>query len=342
MAATLKQIAQKTGFSLPTVHQILNGYDVPFAEATRKKVLAAAAEMNYKPNITARSLVKGRSMLMGVLFNGVNHGLVSDLMRGVQSVVTARQYVPVLLTHGDTVEESVNIRTVLDRAVDGLLVNLAVDPDSTSNAAEIEKVHASGKPMVEIFGRFAAGVPNVTLDHEVAAAMATRRLVAQGHRSIALLVRNIPAEEHGKPVHWAPRDFTHGYESAISDAGLASTIVRYFVTTDLTRPYASFRGAYDVAHGLMAHPSKPTAVVCYRSDAADALMTYCDRHASEVPENFTIVTFSSPRPMVPSNYKVECWTMAAEQVGRLASQMVFDQIDGKTTSSVQLPPIFNG
>jgi LacI family transcriptional regulator len=53
MAATLKQIAQKTGFSLPTVHQILNGYDVPFAEATRKKVLAAAAEMN-------RTLLRGR------------------------------------------------------------------------------------------------------------------------------------------------------------------------------------------------------------------------------------------------------------------------------------------
>ena len=340
MAATLKQIAQKTGFSLPTVHQILNGYDVPFAEATRKKVLAAAAEMNYKPNITARSLVKGRSMLMGVLFNGVNHGLVSPLMSGVQSVVTAKQYVPVLLTHSSATEEMVNLRTVLDRAVDGLLVNLAVDPDGASNAEAIAAAHASGKPMVEIFGRFANGVPNVTLDHQVAATMATRRLIEQGHRSIALLVREIPESEQGT-VHWAPRDFTHGYESTIQEAGLTPTIIRYSVMADMTRPYGSYRGAYDVAHTLLSHPSKPTAVVCYSADAADALMTYCDRHSTVVGNHFTIVTFSAPRPMAPSNYQVERWTMAAEEVGRLASQMIFDQIDGKPTTSVQLPPILS-
>jgi LacI family transcriptional regulator len=338
MAATLKQIAQKTGFSLPTVHQILNGYDVPFAEATRKKVLAAALEMNYKPNITARSLVKRRSMLLGVLYNGVNHPLVADFMRGVQASVTARQYVPVLLTHTNAAEETDNLRTVVDRGVDGLLVNLSVDPEVVVNAEKMAEVYASGKPMVEIFGRFAPGVPNVTLDFEASAVLATRKLIEEGHRSIILLVRHFPDNAKSQALHWAPEDFTRGYEATLEAVGLEKLILRYAIDPDMTKPYFNFQGAYETAGQLFTHPSKPTAVICYSRSAAEAVMVYCDRHEDRVPKDFVIVTFGASRPEVASKYRLVHWSMPTEEVGKLAAQMVFDQIDGKPTTSVQLAP----
>lgn len=342
MAATLKQIAALTGLSIPTVHQILNNYSTRFAEATRTKVLSAAAELNYRPNISARSLVTQRSFLVGVLFYGVNYPIVASFMRGVQTAVKGAGCTPIFLTHRNISEESENLQSVLERRVDGLIVNAAVDPDGATNATRLAKVHAGGLHVVEVFGQFVPGVPKVTLDYREAARVATERLVAEGHRRIALLVR----EHHGEAVggrpsgrFWIAAEFCRGYEAVVRSSGLEPVMCVYPVDADDTRPNAHFLGAASVVPTLFADPATaPTAVVCYSVEAAEATVRCYEGVPHAVTCPLTVTGFGEIRPAVSHRVRVVSLPFPAERAGRLAVAALFDGLAGRAATDVVLGP----
>ncbi len=341
MAATLKQIAALTGLSIPTVHQILNKYDAPFAEATRKKVLAVAAQLNYRPNITARSLVSQRSFLIGVLFYGPNYPIATRFMRGVQSAVLEKGCSPIFLTHESKTEEAENLRSVMDRRVDGLLVNTAVDANGTTNAAQLAEVRKGGLPVVEVFGRFVPGVPAVTLDYRAAARVATERLVADGHTRIALLIREQYGDDDPSRVggrFWIANEFWHGYLDVMRSAGLTPSVQDYPVAA--TREGSHFVGAVEAVATLFRDPADaPTAVVCYSTEGAEAAVRYCERFDSHADRPVVIAAFGDLRPTRSDRVHVLSLPFPAEEAGRLAAAALFDQMAGREVVDASLGPV---
>ena len=81
---TLKQIAQQSGFSTPTVSEILNDKGV-YSQETRKKVLAVARELGYRPNASARAIQSGRFNTITWLSSthGSSRFMTSTLLDGV-------------------------------------------------------------------------------------------------------------------------------------------------------------------------------------------------------------------------------------------------------------------
>lgn len=343
MATTLKQIAEYTKLSIPTVHQILNGYNAPFAEATRQRVIEAAEKLNYRPNIAARSLVSQRSFLIGVLFYGTNYSLATQFMRGVQRSLRAHECSPVFLTHDSTAEEAENLQAVLDRRVDGLIVNVAIDPDATTNAARLVKAHAEGLPMVEVFGRFLKNIPRVTLDYRAAAVVAVQKLIAAGHTRIAVLLHeNYRAAKKLTDRFWTVGEFYRGYLQAIEDAGLESVVIEYHIASvaksGVAPEHLRFFAAYRALEAAWRNPeSAPTALVCYASDAVEAAIRFCESHSARLP--LTIATFGSSRPAISEDVRVLSFPLPAEHAGQMAGEMLFEQIEGKAATDVALGPV---
>jgi len=199
MATTLKDIAAYTGLSIPTVHQVINNYNVPFADKTRKKVLDAAAKLEYRPNLAARSLQSKKSLLIGLLFYGVNYDLMADFCRGLQHIAHDHEYVPAVMAHATVEEEADNLRSLLDRRIDALIINAAIEADGRSNASQLAELHRAGLPMVEVFGRLVAGVPSVAFDFREGARAATQYLIDHGHRHIVLFTRERYRESEQVP-----------------------------------------------------------------------------------------------------------------------------------------------
>ena len=338
MAATLKQIAAMTGLSIPTVHQILNNYDAPFAAATRRKVLAAAAEVDYRPNIAARSLVTQRSFLVGVLFYGVNYSITTRFMSGVQAGVMAHGCSPIFLTHATPAEEAANLQSALERRVDGLIVNVAIDPDGATNVDRLAAVHAKGLPMVEVFGRFVPGVPKVTLDYRATATAATERLIADGHRRIALVIREEYGADQAGGRLWTATEFGDGYQSAMRAAGLPPRVQRYSVGADDTRENAVFSGAAKAVPALFANPAAaPTAAVCYSAEAGEATARCYDRRRRPT-RPLTVAAFGDLRPALSDRVHLLCMPMPAERAGRSAADALFAQVAGRSVPDVALGP----
>src|SRR5689334_23725202 len=93
-AVTLKDIAEKVGVSVTTVSRILNGRatGIPIRPETREKVLAAALELEYKPNLLARSLRGSNTLLLGVIARDITDPFHTQILQGINGTATKHGY----------------------------------------------------------------------------------------------------------------------------------------------------------------------------------------------------------------------------------------------------------
>jgi len=176
---TLRTLANHLGLSLTTVSVVVS--DSPAAQAiplaTRKRILAAASELQYRPNYFARSLRKKRSMSVGVLVPEMSEGYFTLVMNGVEEYLMAAKYFYLLASHywqPSLLEEYPKM--LLERSVDGiLLVNTP-----TPTRIQVPLVSISGHEAV-------AGVTNIQLNHKQAARLALKHLADLGHRRVAFM-----------------------------------------------------------------------------------------------------------------------------------------------------------
>jgi DNA-binding LacI/PurR family transcriptional regulator len=176
---TLRTLASHLGLSLTTVSVVVS--DAPAAQAiplaTRKRILAAASELHYRPNYFARSLRKQSSMSVGVLVSEMSEGYFTLVMNGAEEYLMAAKYFYLLAAHywqPELLEEYP--RMLLQRSVDGLLLVNTPTPSQVS------------VPIVSISGhQDIAGVTNIQLNHKQAAYLALKHLADLGHRRIAFM-----------------------------------------------------------------------------------------------------------------------------------------------------------
>ncbi len=330
MAVTLKDIAARTGLSIPTVHQIISGYAVSFSKETRKRVLAVAKEMDYRPNLSARSLQQRKSFLLGVLFYAVNNSFVSDFARGLQAAARSHGYAPIFFAHANSVEELQNLEIILDRHVDALIANVAVAPDDGKmNTTRLLQVQQSGLPVVEVFGQFLTGVPSIRLDFYAAGVEATQHLIDKGHKKIALFSRDNFQGDLIPGLNWAARDFYRGYCQAVEDAGLSEITVYH---------KAAPMDAYAAAKDVLNHPAKPTAMVCASAINASAFLQYTDRHHRQVPAGFEVAVFGGSESLFPRNIEVTVFPAPVEKLGAVAAETAFQLIQKESVEDVALAP----
>jgi len=339
ISTTLKEIAQRTGLSIPTVHQVLNGYNVRFSPETRRKVLEAAKELDYRPNIAARGLRARKTFLLGLQFNAVNYPLIAGFTRGFQQTCTAQSYAPIFLTHVSTTDEAENCRTLIDRRVDGLIVNCAVGSDGAVNAKRFAEMREQGTPLVEVFGQFVAGAPRVTLDYRAGAASATQHLIEQGHKRIALFTHaDYRTSERVPGLYWTAWEHWRGYEETMKKSGLEPLTVAYPVVGDRTREGARYFSACAHAVNLLQHQAKPTAAVFYRGEALEAILHYANANPGDVPSGFGVSTFDRVAPTHSGAIALHSLPQPIEQVGQAAARLLLDLIAGREVESVAMGP----
>jgi DNA-binding LacI/PurR family transcriptional regulator len=176
---TLRALATHLGLSLTTVSVVVS--DAPAAQAippaTRKRILAAASELHYRPNYFARSLRKKHSMSVGVLVSEIGEGYFTLVMNGVEEYLVAAKYSYLLAAHywkPKLMEEYPKM--LLERSVDGLLL---------VNTPPPARIHV---PIVAISGHQAvAGVTNIQLNQKLAARLALKHLADLGHGRVAFM-----------------------------------------------------------------------------------------------------------------------------------------------------------
>jgi DNA-binding LacI/PurR family transcriptional regulator len=93
-STTLRDVADRSGVSVTTASRILNGRatGVPIRDDTRERVLTAAADLGYKPNLLARGLRGSRSSLIGVIARDISDPFHIQILQGINEITNAREF----------------------------------------------------------------------------------------------------------------------------------------------------------------------------------------------------------------------------------------------------------
>lgn len=181
--ATIHDIAEKLQVTASTVSRALNN-NPRISDATKKKVLKAAKDLNYQPNNIASALRSGKSRLIGVVVPTANRNFFSSVILGIEEIANSLNY-KVLISHSyDNFEKEVqNVEALLNAQVDGIIASVG---KTTENVDHFKKILKKGIPLV-LFDRVTneLDVSQVVIDDHFAAFQATEHLISQGCRRIA-------------------------------------------------------------------------------------------------------------------------------------------------------------
>src|ERR1700744_3560057 len=208
MTVRMKDIAKDLGLSVVTVSKVLRRHP-DIGEETRKRVLKRVRELDYQPNVLARSLVTGRSYLIGLVVPDLLHPFFAEVAKAVSTVVGQRGYSVIISSSEEDAElETREIRQMVARQLDALVIA------SCGNDTEaFERMDRQGQPYVLIDREFPGLSANfVGIDDEAAGRIATEHLIDQGCKTIG----------HIKGPHVSTGiGRVEGYKSALLRRGLS-------------------------------------------------------------------------------------------------------------------------
>ena len=209
-APSSKDVALAAGVSQKTVSRVFNNEQYVSADV-RRRVLAAAEEIGYRPNNAARALASGRTRSIGVVTLGTGLYGPASLLVGIERAVQNAGYAlrVVSTLEGDPSGVAGAVESLLEQGVDGIVISEPID--------EGENVRLDVDIPLLSLGRFPGltGVRLVTTgaDGPGAGRMATEHLLSLGHRTVWHVA--------GPQRWWSARDRLEGWQAALTAAGAA-------------------------------------------------------------------------------------------------------------------------
>lgn len=272
MRPTIGDVARAAGVSPTTVSHAFTGRR-PVSEGAREAVLRAAQDLGYRrPAAAARAAPRTR--IVGLVVPDLTNPFYPALVAGVQEALGEDGYQAVVYgTGGSPSRELAAVRDLLDRAVDGMVIDLFGSlPD------DLGELIAETVPVL-LLGATDAGPigDRVDGDDRVSVAQATRHLIDRGHRAIAFV---------GAPLGRGPGDARRaGYEDALLAAGvpLQSALV---AEADYTRA-----GAQAAVGALLDRGVAFDALVCANDLSAIGAIDALLAAGIKVPADVAVVGF---------------------------------------------------
>ena len=207
---TIHDVARMSGVSIKTVSRVLNREPNVKAD-TRDRVQEAVAALNYRPNISARSLAGSKAYLIGVFFDNPSPAYVTDVQLGAIGRCRTEGYhliVEPLDSEGDVEEQVAPMLATL--RMDGVILT----PPVCDDVRVLAVLDAEGVPYVRLSpDRDLDRSAYVRMDDMAAAYEMTAHLIKLGHKDIAFI--------KGHPDHGAAHLRYDGYAKAMADHGLA-------------------------------------------------------------------------------------------------------------------------
>lgn len=277
MAARLKDVAERAGVSVKTVSNVINAYP-HITELTRNKVEQAIAELGYRPNVSARSLRKGRSDFIALALPEMASPYFAEIAAAI-SRTAKRRGITVLIdqTEGEPDGERFVLNGMRGQLIDGIIFSPIATPPSTIDAAA--SADAAAKPMLLLGERTGHYVhDHVAVDSVQASFDATTHLISLGRRRVAAIGVG------GTSGTGAVR--RRGYRKALKQAGLPHDPDLEIAGTGYHREDGAA-----AMRTLLELPERPDAVFCFNDLLAlGALRTLADA-GLDVPGDVAVIGF---------------------------------------------------
>jgi len=305
---SLKELAAHLGLSSATVSLVINrspgAKSIP--AATQERVRAAARELNYRPNLMARSLRQKRSFTIGVVVPEVSEGYAALVLSGIEDHLLQEGYFYFVVSHRhrpDLIEEYPSL--LQQRAVEGII---AVDT-VLGEPSQIPAVAISGHTQVP-------GVTSIVLDHNLAAQLALEHLQKQGHSRIAM----IKGQDFSSDTEIRWRALHH----VAKQLGIT---VNGKLTIQLESDSPSPEVGYAVTRKLLDRGEPFTALFAFNDISAIGAIQALRESGRRVPEDVSVVGFDDIQSAAYQNPGLTTVRQPLREMGVIAAETLLGRVN---------------
>ena len=319
-AATIRDVAERSGFSSATVSIVLN--NAPLAryipDTTKVRIQRAASQLGYRPNLFARSLRSRRSHTVGVMVFDMTDPYCTLVLRGIENCLYESSFLPILTdVHNEGTRFERYLEMLLDRRIEGLVVLanwLYLDIDVL---ADLEK---SNIPTAIVSRELKNDkISSVIVDNALGAGAALEHLHSFGHHKIAFIrgPRTL--------VDTAPR--WQGVRAAARDLNLKIDPRLVVDLPESRDPFSSFEDGYKLTEQLLHHRVPFTAVMAFDDMTAFGAIRALSKAGIRVPEQCSVIGFDDVAPAALYTPALTTIRQPMEVMGATAATLVIEAIN---------------
>ncbi|MGH2427850.1 MAG: LacI family DNA-binding transcriptional regulator [Candidatus Limnocylindria bacterium] len=321
-------VARRAGVSAATASRVLSGSPYPVRPTTRERVLVAAAELEFRPNMLARALVTARTHTIGAIVHDISDPYFGEIVRGLEDAARLRGYqVFVCSSDRDAARELEYVQSLLDRRVDGVVFAGGGIEDRAYKAdlrRLLDAFRGRGGTVVRL-SPHSYRTPSVQPDNRGGAKAMTRHLLALGHRLIAFI--GGPPQLTTSAVRYA------GHEEALEEAGMRPA-------PELNEP-----GGFTIAGGAKAMATlldrcpELTAVFAANDMMAFGALHELQRRGATVPDDVSVAGFDDIYIAAHAHPPLTTVRVPMYEMGRQGAVLALDLLDGRRARSLRLPTV---
>ncbi len=318
MAVRLKDIARDLNVSVITVSKAMRG-KTDISESTRERVLARIKELDYQPNLTARSLVTGQSFIMGLIVPDLLNPFFAELARSIGSALRKQSYGLILASSEESAEvEQSDIRMMLARGVDVLLI-ASCQPVLRG----FMSVHDQSTPFVLLDRPFPHLNANfVGTDDYAGGRIATEHLIAIGCKRLAYI---------GSPDLSSAADRFRGFRTALRDHDIELRD-KFVLSSPQVEDLCDDAG-YEMMQALLKRGPRPDGVFCHNDVVAIGAMRATLDAGLSIPDDIAFVGFDNVRYSKFLQIPLTSVDQSTGQLGDAAAQLALDLVGKKVKKS---------
>jgi LacI family transcriptional regulator len=312
--ATLADVASRAGVSLKTASRVLN--NVPVAPETAKKVRAAMARLDYKPNELARGLKGRRSAAIGMVVPNLADPFHAAAMQAAQEIAHKNKYVVIITgSGGDAEAERSQLESLVGRQVDGLIL---APSDNRINTVEC---FLSANIPVVVFDRPVNGADtdSILVRNRDAVREATEHLISHGYRRILAI--------GSRTNLYTGSERVAGYATTMARARLKEETLLVDNETELTTGW--------IEKALESGPGKVDAILTLNGTTTMAVLRILRQLGRTVGPDIALISFDDFELAEVLTPRLTVVRQPAAELGRLAAERLFARILGERTTPCQ-------
>jgi len=305
LAMNLDAVARKAGVSTSTVSRVLNNLEI-VKTSTRSRVLKAAEELNYHPNLHARSLARGKSRILGIIVSNMENPFFLDIYRTLESDAHSHG-LEVVVANTDYRSEQLlaSVQLMIGLRVAGLAVIVSEMEEHLIQTVAGSRIPAAFYDV----GTPQKNITNIRVDYRKGIKKTVSYLSALGHRRMAFVGHHSTLG----PINERRKTFMESVNKCSPTAD-----AKIFAGPD------GLDGGRQAARELLESGFRPTAILCVNDFMAVGVMRELREEGLQIPRDVSVTGFDNIKLAEFCSPPLTTVHIPREQIGHI----IFDNVLG--------------
>lgn len=326
--ATIYDIAKLAHTSTATVSRVLSDSTYPVKDELKQRVLNAAKNLNYTPNLLGRQLKTNITRDIGIIIPNISNQFYPLLLLGVEDVAREKGY-NVLLCNSlrNSQNERKYLTSLFEKQIKGVIIS-----SITKNQDYLKSLQQKGLKIVAFDQGITLDCSKISFDFYSGGYMAAEHLIKLGHKKIAFLTAPL--------TRYSRKKIFEGFMNCLKDNHV-SIPNEYILVSEVEEEsreqiYEFKNGKYLIEKLLQSGSILPTALFCINDMTAFGAIQKLTANSIWVPKDISVMGFDNIPASEMLTPPLTTIDQSAYETGALAAELLISNLENTKDKNVEI------